>query len=121
MEEKKVQPTTVEQYIAQYPEEIQKILVQLRALILESAPGAKEKISYQMPGFFINGGVVWFGVYKRHIGLYPITPAVEAAFQGELEPYRGTKSALHFPLDQPMPYELIARIVKVRVEENQKK
>lgn len=120
MEANKAQPTTVEQYIAQYPEEIQAMLIQLREVILANAPGAEEKISYQMPGYFINGGVLWFGVYKRHIGLYPITPAVEAAFQGELEPYRGTKSALHFPLNQPMPLDLIARIVRVRVEENQK-
>jgi uncharacterized protein YdhG (YjbR/CyaY superfamily) len=121
MEEKKTGPLTVDDYIAQFPEDVQKILVKIRAVIQEAAPGAEEKISYQMPGYHLNGGLVWFGAYKHHIGFYPITPAISDAFQAELTAYRGTKSAIHFPLDQPVPYDFIAKLVKVRVDENLKK
>jgi hypothetical protein len=71
MEEKKTGPLTVDDYIAQFPEDVQKILVKIRAVIQEAAPGAEEKISYQMPGYHLNGGLVWFGAYKHHIGFYP--------------------------------------------------
>jgi uncharacterized protein YdhG (YjbR/CyaY superfamily) len=118
METKKTSPTTVDDYIAQYPEALQEILNKIRAVIKEAAPEAVEKISYGMPGFFLNGGLVWFGVYKRHIGFYPLTDGMEAAIEG-LTAYKGTKGSLHFRLDQPLPYELIGKIVKYRVEENQ--
>lgn len=121
MEEKKVRPLTVDDYIAQFPEDVQKTLVKIRAVIQETAPGAEEKISYQMPGYHLNGGLVWFGAYKHHIGFYPITPAILDAFQEELTAYRGTKASIHFPLDQPIPYKLIAKLVKIRVVENLKK
>ena len=117
---KAAKPTTVDEYIARYPKPVQDILLQLRALIKKSAPQAEEKISYSMPGYFLRGaGLLWLSANKRHIGLYPMS-ADTPAFHGELAPYRGTKSALHFPLDQPMPYTLIRKIVKYRVAENRK-
>lgn len=117
---KAAKPTTVDEYIAQYPEHVQAILRRLRALVRETAPQAEEKISYSMPGFFLRGaGLLWLSANKRHIGLYPMS-ADMPAFKGELSPYRGTKSALHFPLDQPIPYTLIRKIVKYRMAENLK-
>jgi uncharacterized protein YdhG (YjbR/CyaY superfamily) len=120
MDGKKVNPTTIDEYIAQFPEDIQRILVRLRQVVKESAPDAVEKISYNMPGYFLNGSLIWFSVWKHHIGFYPRTPEMDASIEG-LSAYKGTKGSVHFPLDQPMPYDLIARIVKFRVAENQNK
>jgi uncharacterized protein YdhG (YjbR/CyaY superfamily) len=119
MEEVKGTPANIDEYIAGFPEEVQEILVKIRGVIKESAPGAVEKISYGMPAFYTGGGLVWFGAYKRHIGLYPRTSEMDAAID-ELSAYKGTKGSVHFPLDQPIPYELIREIVKFRVAENQK-
>jgi uncharacterized protein YdhG (YjbR/CyaY superfamily) len=119
MEEKKAPPATVDEYIAQYPEELRQILAKIRAVIREAAPEAEEKISYGMPGFFQNGGLIYFAVNKRHIGLYPKTKAV--ARIEEVAGYQGTKSSIHLPLDQPIPYELIRKIVKARLSENMTK
>jgi uncharacterized protein YdhG (YjbR/CyaY superfamily) len=105
---------------ARFPEDVQSILVRLRQVIKESAPEVVEKMSYNMPAFYLNGGLAWFSVWKRHIGFYPRTSEMDAAIPG-LSKYKGTKGSLHFPLDQPIPYELIAKIVKVRVAENLKK
>jgi len=120
MEGKKGHPTTIDEYITQFPKDMQQILVKIRAVIKESAPEAVEKISYQMPAFYLNGGLVWFGVYKHHIGFYPKTSGMEA-FIEELSAYKGTKGSVHFSLDKPIPYELISKIVKVRVAEILKK
>jgi uncharacterized protein YdhG (YjbR/CyaY superfamily) len=120
MEGKKAHPTTIDEYIAQFPENVQHILVKLRAVIKESAPEAEEKISYQMPAFYLNGDLVWFAVWKHHIGFYPKTSGMDV-FIEELSAYKGTKGSVHFPLDEPMPYELISKIVKFRVAENLKK
>jgi uncharacterized protein YdhG (YjbR/CyaY superfamily) len=119
MEGKNDHPSTIDEYIAQFPEDVRHILARIREVIKESAPEAEEKISYDMPAFYLNGGLVWFGAYKRHIGFYPKTSGM-GAFE-ELSSYKGTKGSLHFPLDQPMPYDLIRKIVKVRVAENLKK
>ena len=116
---KPTKPATVDAYIAQFPEDVQAIFQQLRALIKTAAPRAEEKISYNILGYFMNGGLLWISANKRHIGLYPM-PADTPAFKGELLPFRGTKSALHFPLNQPMPYALIRKIVKYRLAENLK-
>lgn len=120
MEEKKGHPTTIDEYIAQFPEDVQQIMVKIRAVIKESAPGAVEKISYQMPAFYLKGTLVWFGAHKSHIGFYPTGSGIEA-FKAELSPYKSSKGAVQFPLGKPMPYELIAKIVKFRVAENLKK
>ena len=117
MAEKKGQPTTIDEYIAQYPQDVQQILVNIRAVIKEAAPQAVEKISYQMPGFFLNGGLVWFGAWTNHIGFYPTTSAMRAYIE-ELSAYKQTKGSVHFPLDKPMPYDLIRKIVAFRVAEN---
>ena len=118
MEGKKGHPTTIDEYISQFPEDVQHILVKIRAAIKESAPEAVEKISYQMPGFYLNGFLVSFSVWKHHIGFYPKTSEMEGI---EGFSAKGTKGSVHFPLDQPMPYEIISKMVKFRVAENLKK
>jgi uncharacterized protein YdhG (YjbR/CyaY superfamily) len=120
MQDKKGPPTTIAEYIAQCPEDVQPVLSRIRAVIKESAPEAVEKISYQMPAFYLNGSLVWFGLHKHHIGFYPKGTGVEA-FKEELSRYKATKGAVQFPLDEPMPYELISKIVKFRAAENLKK
>ncbi len=120
MDSKKSSYTTVDEYIAQCPAEVQPVLNKIRAAIHEAAPSVKEKISYQMPAFDLNGILVWIGAHKNHIGLYP-NPSGIKAFQQELAPYKQSKGAVQFPLDQPIPYELIRRIVQFRAAENLKK
>lgn len=110
-------PTAIDEYIARFPPDIQAILQQIRAVIRQAAPGATEKISYQMPTFYLNGNLVHFAAFKKHIGLYPAPSGVEA-FQEELAPYRKAKGTIQFPLDKPIPYDLIARITAFRVQEN---
>ena len=111
---------SVDEYIAAFPVDIQKILEEIRAVIKAAAPQAQEKISYQMPTFFLNGNLVHFAVFKNHIGFYP-TPSGIEAFQKELSIYKGAKGSVQFPLDQPLPLKLISKIVKFRVAENIKK
>lgn len=120
MQAEKNRSSEVDEYISRHPEDVQRILVKIREVIGESAPEAVERIGYQMPGFYLNGGLVWFAAHKRHIGLYP-TPSGTEAFQEELSAYERTKGSVHFPLDKPIPYDLIRKIVKFRVEENQGK
>jgi uncharacterized protein YdhG (YjbR/CyaY superfamily) len=116
----KVGFTTIDEYIATFPEEIQKILKELRATIKAAAPKAEEKISYQMPTFALKGNLVHFAAYKGHIGFYP-APSGILAFQDELSIYESSKGAVRFLIDQPLPLELISRIVRYRVAENLKK
>ncbi len=113
-------PTTIDEYIEQFPEDVQQILTRVREVIKESAPDAVEKISYQMPGFYLKGMLVWFAGHKNHLGFYPTGAGIEA-FKDELSPYKFSKGAVQFPLDQPIPYNLISKIVKYRVAQNQKK
>jgi uncharacterized protein YdhG (YjbR/CyaY superfamily) len=120
MEGKKGNPTTIDEYISQFPEDVQHILVKIRAVIKESAPEAVEKISYQMPAFYLNGSLVWFAVHQHHIGFYPRPSGIEA-FKEKLSAYKWAKGSVQFPLGEPMPYELISEIVKFRVAENLKK
>jgi len=110
---------SIDEYIATFPEDIQKILEEIRAVIKSAAPDAVEKISYQMPTFFMNGNLVHFAAFKKHIGFYP-TPGGIEAFQKELSVYEGAKGSVQFPIDKPMPLKLISRIVKFRVAENAK-
>ena len=120
MENTKTGFTTIDEYIATFPEDIQKILRQVRATIKAAAPEATEKISYQMPTFYLKGNLVHFAALKNHIGFYP-TPGGIDAFPDELAAYRSTKGAVQFPLDQPMPLDLIAKVTKFRVAENLRK
>jgi uncharacterized protein YdhG (YjbR/CyaY superfamily) len=113
-------PQTIAEYIAQFPPEIQGILQKLRAVIKESAPDATETISYQMPAFVRHGVLVYFAACKNHIGFYPTASGIEA-FRQELSAYKGAKGSVQFPLGQPLPYELISRIVKFRLAENERK
>jgi uncharacterized protein YdhG (YjbR/CyaY superfamily) len=112
--------SSIDEYIATIPEEIQKILQEMRALIHAAAPDAVEKISYQMPTFFLKGNLVHFAAHKNHIGFYPTSSGIEA-FSRELSVYKGAKGSVQFPLEKPMPWDLIRRIVKFRVEENLKR
>ncbi len=110
-------PTTIDEYISGFPPDIQAILQNIRSTIRQAAPDATEKISYQMPTFYLNGNLVHFAAFKKHIGLYP-TPSGIETFQDELAPYLKAKGSIQFPLDKPIPYELIARIAALRVQEN---
>jgi uncharacterized protein YdhG (YjbR/CyaY superfamily) len=113
-------PKTIDEYIAQCPEDVQPILERLRVVIQEAAPQAVEKFSYGMPGFAQNGSLVWFAVNKKHIGFYPTGSGVEA-FKAELGNYQCSKGTVQLPLDQPLPEDLIRRMVQFKVAENQGK
>jgi len=112
--------TSIDEYIVTFPAEIQHILQEIRATIHAAAPKATEKISYQMPTFFLKGNLVHFAAFKHHIGFYP-TPNGVDAFAADLAIFKGAKGSVQFPLDQPMPLDLITRIVKYRVAENMNK
>jgi uncharacterized protein YdhG (YjbR/CyaY superfamily) len=120
MKSKKVVFKSIDEYIATFPEEIQKILEELRATVHAAAPDAEEKISYQMPTFTLKGNLVHFAAFKNHIGFYP-TPTGTEKFQKELSAYKGAKGSIRFPINKPMPLKLISRIVKFRVAENLRK
>ncbi len=120
MKSKSSSAAAVDEYIAQYPPDVRKILTRMRSVIKKAAPGAEEKISYKMPGYFLNGQLVWFGAHSTHIGLYPTAEGMEA-FKKELVGYKQSKGAVQFPLDQPIPYDLVTKIVKHRVAHNLKK
>ena len=120
MEENKVTFKSIDEYILKFPPEIQEILKVLRKVIKESAPDAEEKISYQMPTFALHGNLVHFAACKNHIGFYP-TPSGIDAFKYELSEYKGSKGSIQFPIEKPLPYELISNIVKFRVAENLKR
>jgi len=111
---------SIDEYIATFPEEIQKILTEIRDTIKVVAPNAEEKISYQMPTFYLNGNLIHFAAFKSHIGIYP-TPSGTEAFKKELSRYQGAKGSIKLPIDEPMPMKLISRIVKFRVAENLQK
>jgi uncharacterized protein YdhG (YjbR/CyaY superfamily) len=114
-------PQIIDQYIANFPPEIQTILEQIRALIREEAPDAQEAMKYGIPTFTLNkGNLVHFGAFPKHIGFYP-TPSGIEAFKDELSIYEGAKGSVQFPLDHDMPYDLIRRIVAFRVKEVQDK
>ena len=113
-------PPTIDAYIAGYPEEVQAILQQIRRTIHETAPEATEAISYGMPTFKLHGNLVHFGAFKSHIGFYPVPSGMEA-FKDELAAYKQGKGSVQFPLDKPMPLDLIRRIVDFRVQESKGK
>lgn len=113
----KVTYESVDDYISGSAPEVQEVLETLRRVIKESAPDAQEKISYQLPTFEQHGNLVHFAAFKKHIGFYPAPSGIDA-FKEELAGYKGAKGSVQFPLDKPMPYELIRRIVKFRVAEN---
>ncbi len=111
---------TVDEYIEQFSPEIQKGLKELRALIKVEVPEAKEKISYGMPAYHLNGALVYFAAFKNHYGLYP-TPSGIKPLENELVPYIYGKSTLRFPMDKPLPWELIRKVIQIKKDENLKK
>lgn len=108
---------SIDEYIATFPAGIRAILEELRAAIRAAAPDAEERISYQMPAFALHGNLVYFAAAKHHIGFYPTSSGI-AAFQQELSAYEGSKGAVRFPIGQPLPLDLIRRMVEFRVAEN---
>ncbi len=110
-------PKNIDEYIAGFPKEVQEILQKIRLTVRKAAPDAEEAISYQMPTFKLKGNLVHFAAFKNHIGFYP-TPTGTEKFQKELSIYKGGKGSIRFPLDKPIPFGLISKIVKFRVKEN---
>ena len=110
-------PKSIDEYISRFPAEVQEILRTLREVIEKAASGAEEKIGYQMPTFVLFGNLVHVAAFKKHVGLYPAPRAIEA-FSIELERYERGKGSVQFPIDRPLPYDLVGRSVKFRVAEN---
>ncbi|WP_407282256.1 DUF1801 domain-containing protein [Methanolobus sp. WCC1] len=110
----------IDEYIAMFPKEVQDKLREMRELIQETAPQAEETISYKMPTFRLNGILVHFAAYKNHIGFYP-TPSGIEAFKDELSIYKHSKGSVQFPLEEPLPFDIIRKIVVFRVKENNSK
>ena len=117
MNENESSYTNVDEYINQFPSDIQVILNEIREVVRKAAPDAIEKISYQMPCYYLNGNLVYYAAYKKHIGFYPLPSGIDA-FHEELSQYKRSKGAVQFPINQPMPLELIRRIVQFRAVEN---
>lgn len=113
-------PVSVDAYIRDFPGPVQNALRRLRGTILKSAPGAEEGISYGMPAYKQKGVLVYFGAYANHIGFYPTSSAI-AAFKKDLAPFECSKGTVRFPLDRPLPYGLVSRMVRSRVRENLRK
>ena len=109
-------PKNIDDYIAAFSPRVRAILKKVRATVRKAAPGAKERISYGIPAFALNGILIYFAAFKNHIGFYP--PVRDQKLKKAVAIYAGEKGNLRFPLDQPIPYALIGRIVKVRVREN---
>lgn len=112
--------TVIDEYILGFPADVQEKLRSLRQTIKEVAPEATEKISYKMPTFYLHGNLVYFAAYKNHIGFYPTSTGIEA-FKEELTPYKHAKGSVQFPLDKPLPLDLVKRMVTYRIEENLEK
>ncbi len=110
-------PTDIDQYIATFPKDVRKRLTEIRKVIRKAAPEAEEAIKYQMPTFVLNGNLVHFAAYAHHIGFYPAPMGIEK-FRKELSQFKGAKGSVQFPLDRPVPLDLIARIVAYRVQQN---
>lgn len=111
-------PRDIDDYIRRFPQDVRDILEKVRRAIRKAAPQATEEIKYQIPAFTLNGNLIYFAAYKRHIGLYP-APRGHERFKQELSAYKGGKGTVQFPLDRPIPFELISRIVKFRVQTQQ--
>ena len=108
---------TVNQYIAKFPKDIQKILKTIRATVRKTAPGSEELISYRVPTYKVNGHpIFYFAAFKDHIGLYPMTGPVKTKFKKEVARYKGGKGTIQLPLDEPIPYDLVRRIVKFKMQ-----
>ena len=113
---------TTDEYIAAFPKDVQSVLQELRQVIRASAPEAEEAISYGMPAFKLNGkNLVFFAAWKNHVGFYPGGSSAIEAFKKELAQFKQAKGTIQFPLDTPIPFDLVKKIVKFRVKENESK
>ena len=110
-------PRNIDEYIAGFPPDVQEILEKVRMTIRKAAPDAEETIKYRMPTFTLKGNLVYFAAFKNHVGFYPIPTGIEK-FEKELSVYKQGKGSVQFPLDKPIPFDLITKIVKFRVKEN---
>ena len=117
MKDSDASPKTMDEYISACPKDVQDILEKVRATIRKAAPEAEETIDYQMPTFKLKGNLVHFAAHKKHIGFYP-TPSGIEKFKEEISVYEWAKGSVQFPLDKPIPYDLISRITEFRVKEN---
>lgn len=120
MNKQAVKIESIDDYIGEFPENIQVILKELREVIKKAAPEATEKISYQMPTYYLEGNLVHFAAYKNHIGFYP-TPSAMTVFEEELKQYKRAKGSVQFPITERLPFDLIRIMVLYRVDENKKK
>ena len=111
---------SIDEFISGFPENVQEVLEQFRQTIKEAAPQAEEKMAYGIPTFFQSGNLVHFSAYEKHIGFYPAPSGIEA-FKKELSTYKTAKGSVQFPLSEPLPIDLIKKIVKFRVKENLEK
>lgn len=112
-------PKSIDDYIGNFPDDVQKILQEVRTVIKNVAPEAVETISYDMPTFNLNGTyLVYFAGWKKHVALYPVTGKILETLSAELSGYKGTKGSVHFPLNKPMPLDLIRKIIELRIAEN---
>ena len=116
----RAKPKNIDEYIAPFSFEVRMILEKIRSTIRDAAPGAQERISYGIPAFWLNGILVYFAAFKKHIGLYPPVRG-NATLKKAISVYAGEKGNLQFPLDHPVPYGLIKKIVKFRVKQNSAK
>ena len=120
MEKAKVVPETVDQYIAAFPADVKTRMQQIRKTIKAAAPKANELISYQMPGYKYFGMLVYFAAFKNHIGFYPGAGGI-LEFYKKLSSFKSAKGSVQFPHDRPIPYDIISKIVKFRVKQNEEK
>ena len=120
MKAKQQQPTTIDEYIADFPENVQPHLEKVRAAIRKAAPDAEEAIKYSMPTFVLNGNLIHFAGWTSHVGLYPGSKPI-AEFEDELSRYETSKGTVKFPFDKPIPYGLIGKITKYCVKRNAEK
>jgi len=117
MKTDKAIPRTIDEYIASFTNDVQEILEKVRATIRKAAPDAEETIKYGVPTFTLKGNLVHFAAFKKHVGFYPTPTGIEK-FKDELSEYQKAKGSVQFPLNQPIPYKLMGKIVKFRVDEN---
>jgi uncharacterized protein YdhG (YjbR/CyaY superfamily) len=111
---------TVDEYIQRYPEAVQPVLQKIRKTIKKTAPAAKEVISYNIPGYMYHGVLIYFAAFKNHISVYP-APRGSAAFKKELSAYKGGKGTVQFPIGEPVPFDLITRITRFRIKDNEQR
>ena len=113
----KITPKSIDDYIDRYPQKVQDLLKQMRRTIQKAAPQAKEKISYRIPTYTLNGNLVHFGAFKGHVSFFPTSSGI-SAFEKELSGYKTSRGTVQFPIDKPLPLALVSRIVKFRVKES---